>query len=257
LADKGATPGSALRSELDRQQRLLRPVYVPAATEVVCDHLQSLVLDGTLRPGEKLPAEPDLARMLRVGRSTIREAKKTLAARGLIESRGKQGTFVAPPPRDPTRLASLGELLADPALPDLHQTRQIVEVGALRIAALRATASDIAQLHSTLDRIAEDIDNGAADVADRLVGFHRNLVKASHNKVLVSVYDLIAHLLREHQLPFYPTVVQLHEEVESHRRLVEALASRNTDAATAAMHEHLDESEDLRLDALREVEADP
>lgn len=242
-------------SSVARVRGRLRPMRVPAATDLVTDHLQSMILDGTLRPGDKLPSEPDLARLLRVGRSTLREAKKTLVARGLIEARGKLGSFVAPPPRDPAKLASLRELLANQTLPDLHESRQIVETGALRAATLRATDAEIRGLHLTLDRIAEDISHEEPDVYLRLVTFHRNLVKASHNQVLVSVYDLLAHLLRENQVPYYPSVAELEEEVGSHRSLVDAIASGDPDTAAEAIREHLNDSEDLRLEALQDVES--
>lgn len=240
---------------LARIRARLQPMPTPAATELVTDHLQSMLLDGTLRAGDKLPSEPELAQLLRVGRSTLREAKRTLVARGLIEPRGKLGTFVAPPPKDPAKLASLHDLLANPRLPELHESRQIVESGALRAAALRASDADIKNLHAILDRIADDITRREQDVYLRLVTFHRNLVKASHNQVLVSVYDLLAHLLRENQVPFYPSLSELEEEVGSHRILVDAIASRDPDAAAAAIHDHLDESEDLRLEALEGVES--
>jgi GntR family transcriptional regulator, transcriptional repressor for pyruvate dehydrogenase complex len=233
----------------------MQPMRMPAATELVVDHLQTMILDGTLRAGDKLPSEPELAQLLRVGRSTLREAKQTLVARGLIEPRGKLGTFVAPPPRDPAKIASLRDLLANQTLPDLHETRQIVETGALRAAAVRASDAEIKGLHVTLDQIAADITRKEPDVYLRLVTFHRNLVKASHNQVLVSVYDLLAHLIRDNQVPFYPSVSQLEEEVGSHRLLVEAVASRDPQTAASAIHEHLEESEDLRLEALHEAQA--
>lgn len=233
----------------------LQPMRVPAPTEVVTDVLESMLLDGTLRAGDKLPSEPELAQMLRVGRSTLREAKKTLVARGLIEPRGKLGAFVAPPPQDPTKLASLRDLLANKTLPDLHESRQIVEAGALRAAAIRASDADIQGLHAILDQVAQDITRHEADVYLRLVTFHRNLVSASHNQVLVSVYDLLAHLIRENQVPFYPSVSELEEEVDSHRLLVDAIASRDPNAAAAAIQDHLAESEDLRLEALQETDS--
>jgi GntR family transcriptional regulator, transcriptional repressor for pyruvate dehydrogenase complex len=235
-----------------RPSELLRPVQIQSAADVVFERLQALILDRSLRPGERFPAEPDLADALQVGRSTIREAKKALIARGLLESRGRAGTFVAGPPSDPSRLPALRDLMANPALPDLHETRQLIEVGAIRLAAARATAADIADLYATLDQIGSGIAHGEPDVWRRLVTFHRNLVRVAHNEVLLPVFDLIAHLLLAHQVPYYPSIAELEAELRSHRELVALVAARDPDAAAAAMRHHLEDSEQLRRDALQD-----
>lgn len=248
--DKAAEPPAS--NDGRRPSNMLRPVHIQSATDVVFERLQALILDRTLRPGEQLPAEPDLAEALQVGRSTIREAKKALIARGLLESRGRGGTFVVGPPSDPSRLPALRDLMANPALPDLHETRQLIEVGAIRLAATRATATDVADLYATLDQIESDIARGEPDVWRRLVTFHRNLVRVAHNEVLLPVFDLIAHLLLAHQVPFYPSIAELEAELRSHRELVDLVAARDPGAAAAAMRHHLEDSEQLRQDALNQ-----
>lgn len=233
-----------------RPSHLLRPVQIQSATDVVFERIQAMILDRSLRPGEQLPAEPDLAAALRVGRSTIREAKKALIARGLLESRGRAGTFVVGPPSDPSRLPALRDLMANPTLPDLHETRQLIEVGAIRLATARATSADVADLYAALDQIEADIGRGEPDVWPRLATFHRNLVRVAHNDVLLPVFDLIAHLMLAHQVPFYPSIAELWAELRSHRELVDLVAAHDPDAAAAAMLHHLNDSEQLRQDAL-------
>jgi GntR family transcriptional regulator, transcriptional repressor for pyruvate dehydrogenase complex len=254
MAGGGAVKRPTASADGRGSSPLLRPVQIQSATDVVFERLQALILDRSLRPGERLPAEPDLAEALQVGRSTIREAKKALIARGLLESRGRAGAFVVGPPPDLSRLPALHDLLANPALPDLHETRQLIEVGAIRLAAVRATPSDISELYASLDRIGSDIAQGEPDVWRRLVTFHRNLVRAAHNEVLLPVYDLVAHLLLAHQVPFYPSIAELEAELRSHRELVALVARRDPDAAAAAMHSHLDDSEQRRQDALDQDE---
>jgi DNA-binding FadR family transcriptional regulator len=231
---------------------LLQRVELRSASDVVLDQLQALILEGRLRPGERLPAEPELSDALGVGRSTVREAKMTLQDRGLIESRGRLGTFVVGPPADVTRLPALRHLLADPALPELHEARLVVEVGAIRLAARRATDANLRDLYGSLDQIETDIVNGDPDVWPRLVTFHRSLVRVSHNQVLLSLFDLLAHLLLSHQVPYYPSVAELHEEVRNHRDLVDRVEARDPDAAAELMRLHLEESEQLRKEALRQ-----
>ena len=107
---------------------------------------------------------------------------------------------------------------------------------------------------SALDQIESDIALDRPDVWLRLVIFHRNIVRVAHNEVLLPVFDLIAHLLLEHQVPFYPSIAELQAELRSHRELVALVAARDPDAAAAAMREHLEESEQLRQDALHQDE---
>ena len=252
--DKPREGPDSPRRDSRRPVQRLRPVEVRPVSEVVAERLEALILDGTLRSGDQLPTEPELARALHVGRSTVREAKRALISRGLLESRQKLGTFVVGPPTDPSNLASLNSLLTNPQLPDLHESRQIVEVGSIRLAALRATSQDIDDLYGALTEIGEEIESGREDAWWRLVAFHRNLVVAAHNNVLLSIFDLTAHLISNYQVPFYLTVAELKLELESHRKLVDFLARRDAEGAASAMHEHLDASEELRRDAVEHPE---
>lgn len=246
-----AREGVSQRHRTGRQSSLWQRVELRSASDVVLDQLQALILEGRLRPGERLPAEPELSDALGVGRSTVREAKMTLQDRGLIESRGRLGTFVVGPPSDVTRLPALRHLLADPALPELHEARLVVEVGAIRLATQRATDADLSDLYGSLDQIEGDIVSGGPDVWPRLVTFHRSLVRVSHNQVLLSLFDLLAHLLVAHQVPFYPSVAELRREVGDHRELVDRVGACDPDVAAALMRMHLEESEQLRKEALR------
>lgn len=221
-------------------------------SDLVAERLEGLILDGTFRSGDRLPAEPQLAQALHVGRSTVREAKRALISRGLLESRQKLGTFVIGPPEDPSKLGSLNSLLTHSELPDLHESRQIIEVGSIRLAAQRSTREDIDDLYAALAEIGEEIDNGREDAWWRLVGFHRNLVAAAHNSVLLSVFDLLAHLISNEQVPYYLTVAELKLELESHRKLVGFLGRRDADGAANAMHEHLEVAEELTLGAVEQ-----
>jgi GntR family transcriptional regulator, transcriptional repressor for pyruvate dehydrogenase complex len=237
----------------DTYHGLWRPVEVRSATDVTFERLQTLIMSGRLKTGDRLPSEPELAQALRVGRSTVREAKKALIAQGLLESRGKLGTFVTAPSADSDLKKLLG-FLSDPALHDLHETRQIVEVAAIRLAAERATASDIAEMRGTIERLKVGFQRNEPEVWTLMVDFHRNIVKASGNRVLVSVFDLIARLIRLHQVPFYQSIADPQSELQSHQELLDLVEQRSPEAAAAAMMRHLEEAEHLRNEALENME---
>jgi GntR family transcriptional repressor for pyruvate dehydrogenase complex len=237
----------------DTYHGLLRPVEVRSATDVTFERLQTLIMSGRLKAGDRLPSEPELARALRVGRSTVREAKKALMAQGLLESRGKLGSFVTAASADSDLRKLLG-FLSDPALHDLHEARQIVEVAAIRLATERATAADIAEMRGTIERLNIGFQRNEPEVWTLMVDFHRNIVKASGNRVLVSVFDLIARLIRLHQVPYYQSIADPQSELRSHQELLDLVEQRSPEAAATAMMRHLEEAEQLRNEALENVE---
>jgi DNA-binding FadR family transcriptional regulator len=199
----------------DTYHGLLRPVEVRSATDVTFERLQTLIMSGRLKAGDRLPSEPELARALRVGRSTVREAKKALMAQGLLESRGKLGSFVT---------------------------------------AERVTAADIAEMRGTIERLKVGFQRNEPEVWTLMVDFHRNIVKASGNRVLVSVFDLIARLIRLHQVPYYQSIADPQSELRSHQELLDLVEQRSPEAAATAMMRHLEEAEQLRNEALENVE---
>jgi GntR family transcriptional regulator, transcriptional repressor for pyruvate dehydrogenase complex len=237
----------------DRYHGFLRPIEVRSAADVTFERLQTLIMSGRLKAGDRLPSELELARALKVGRSTVREAKKALMAQGLIESRGKLGAFVTAPSADSDLMKLLG-FLSDPTLHDLHEARQIVEVAAIRLAAERATAADIAEMRGTIERLKVGFERNEPEVWTLMVDFHRNMVKASGNRVLVSIFDLIARLIRLHQVPFYQSIADTQSELRSHQELLDVVEQRSPEAAAIAMMRHLEDAERLRNEALEDAE---
>lgn len=202
--------------------------------------LLRLIDGGTLHPGEKLPAEPELARQLGVGRSTVREAKQVLLGKGFLESRGKVGTYVADVTSRSLPLDLLHTLLTKDRIHELHQARNILEVGAIQLACENATDEELDALDEQLDRLSEvelDREFWAGTVA-----FHEQVVSACHNATVTYMYTALAAAMRADQLPLHVTQNDRREGVALHRRLVSALRTRNASAAGAAMTEHLQRS---------------
>ena len=126
-------------TEAHRLAGSVRTIEIHSAAHQVAAQIFGLIRDGVLKAGDSLPSEAELAAAFGVGRSTIREAKGALLARGFLESRGKRGTFVASPTAESLDVEMLAHLLSDEAIHDIYEARQIVEVGAVRLAAQAAT----------------------------------------------------------------------------------------------------------------------
>src|SRR5574342_711822 len=127
-------------------------------SQVVLEQLMEQIRSGSLRPGDRLPTEHELARALDVGRSSVREALRGLIAFGLIETKAGRGAVVTQQARSPLAhvrsSAHLLERVQKTALLDLLEVRECLEGQAAELAAQRATAEDVA----TIERAAGSVE---------------------------------------------------------------------------------------------------
>ena len=227
----------------------IRRVSTVSVVDRVASELIRLVKTDQLRAGDKLAAEPDLAKQLGVGRSTVREAKHVLISRGVLESRGKVGTFIADPNTRRIPLDMLDVLLTERRVEELHQARNILEVGAMRLACETATDAELAALAdllNELDRAGSDEEFWAGTVA-----FHGAIIRACHNATISYMFDSLSEAMRSAQLPVHVRQNERAAGVKLHRRLIEALRTRKPDTAAAEMADHLDQSHHHDMAVLR------
>jgi GntR family transcriptional regulator, transcriptional repressor for pyruvate dehydrogenase complex len=159
----------------------------------VIERMRTLVADGTYRIGDRLPSEPELCALFGVGRSTIREAMRVLANRGLVDVRHGEGTFVA----SNAAQESLEERLRQAALEDVYEARLLLELPLAELAAERRSARDLASMRACLRRRAHAIR--AADVqryTDSDFGFHLAVAKAAKNDALYGVYEAFVSVVK-------------------------------------------------------------
>lgn len=209
-----------------------------AIAEVIMGELRA----GTLRPGDKLPAEPELARQLKVGRTSLREAIRTLDTLGVLEVVRGRGTFVRHPP-------SVDELsdqfvqfsvTGGPAAAELLEVRIGLEGTAATLACLRATAED---LDLMAQRCREHEAARRRGDLDELVrtdeAVHESLVLASHNELLVSMYRSLVPGMAE----FRRHTLALDDAAErfdpQHRNIVAHIRNHDAAAARAAVVRHV------------------
>ena len=226
----------------------LRRLTAVSVVDQVAGELLRLISTNRLSAGDKLLAEPELARQLGVGRSTVREAKQVLMARGFLESRGKVGTFIADPSSRRVPIEMLRVLMTEQRVEELHQARNILEVGAIQLACQKAGESDIAELEAQVDALRTARTDQAFWAGT--VSFHEAIVRACHNATVSYMYASLSDAMRADQLPLNARDNDRREGIELHRRLISALRTRNPAAAAAAMTEHLAQSHHHDLDVL-------
>ncbi|WP_434358416.1 pyruvate dehydrogenase complex transcriptional repressor PdhR [Parasalinivibrio latis] len=230
----------------------------PKLSDVIEKELESLILEGTLSPGQKLPPERELAVKFDVSRPSIREAIQRLEAKKLLYRRQGGGTFVS------DRLwqsfsEPLIELLADhpESQFDLLESRHALEGISAHYAALRGTEEDFQRIRSCHDEIQRlqqkgDLEDEARAVMQYLVA----VTEAAHNVVLLHIVRSLAPLLEQNVLQNFELLYRrkdVVEKVSTHRAgIVEAIVSGEPEKARQASHAHLAYIEETLLDLRRE-----
>jgi DNA-binding FadR family transcriptional regulator len=164
------------------------------------DHLGEAVVSGRWGAAGALPPEPQLCEELGVSRTVVREAVKSLVAKGLLSIGPKVGTRVQPADQwnwfDPDVVAwHTKSGLSREFVRDLQELRRVVEPAAVRLAAERATASDLERLESAFAGMRAAIERGG-DYVRHDLAFHQGLLQASHNRMLVQMSKALSALLR-------------------------------------------------------------
>ncbi len=164
------------------------------------DALGEAIVAGHYPPGSAMPPEPSLCESLGVSRTVVREAVKSLVARGLVVTGPKLGTRVLPSDNwnwfDPDVVAWQSKAgLTREFLRDVQELRRVVEPAAVRLAAERATAADAAGLEAAYAGMKQAIEQGG-DYVSHDLAFHQGLLRASHNRMLVQMSQALGALLR-------------------------------------------------------------
>lgn len=206
----------------------------------VVQALGRAIVEGRFLPGTLLPGDDELELTYGVSRTVLREAMKTLAAKGLLIARARIGTKVTP--RRNWNLFDADVLtwhmdsgIGSGFLNQLFEMRLSIEPHAARLASLHAGPEDLARLQGHVEAMREAPDDRAFALAD--LEFHTAILEASGNVFMYSVGAVIeAALLSSFRLssPAADPGVQA-EVADAHGRIVAALAARDADAAAAAM----------------------
>ena len=208
-------------------------------TQQVVDYVRGLVASGQLRPGDRLPPERELARELKISRSSLRAGIGFLAAMGVLKSRHGAGTFVAsgPPALDSSSLSVLGELHG--FLPwQMFEARLVIEASVASLAAERATDEHIAEL-------AEEVAEMYAALADPQeylihdIRFHRTIARAAGNPILGALMETITANLYDGRRRTVQNSLDLKQSAEMHREIYRAIRSHNPPQAKLTMEQHL------------------
>jgi GntR family transcriptional regulator, transcriptional repressor for pyruvate dehydrogenase complex len=208
--------------------------------EQIVQQIEDSILKGTLKSGDQLPSERELALKFGVSRTAVREAVKALHEKGLVEAYSGRGTFITNGTSEAVRQSINLMLRIDQTdgSENLAEVRQILEPEIAAIAAARIQPQQIA-----LMREAFSVMNSALKDPDAYIeadlDFHLALAEAAENPLILSLLDSIVGLLREQRIKIFfeeggPERGQYH-----HARILLAIEKHDVEASRAAMRDHL------------------
>jgi GntR family transcriptional repressor for pyruvate dehydrogenase complex len=212
-----------------------------SAAADAAEKIKALITEGSLVAGSRLPPERDLCLLLAVSRPTLREAIRSLAAMGVLQSRQGAGTYV-------TDLASL--TLAEPlrfmiglnsrSLVELTDVRRLLESGAAEMAAREIRPDELDQLAAVIDELRLGTVHPARFI-ELDATFHRVIHVAARNGLLLALLDGMSGLAERSREITGRKPGLLAGTIRSHTRIYEALAAGEPGAARSAMVDHLEE----------------
>lgn len=203
------------------------------------DLLGVAIMSGRYAPGASIPPEPLLGEELGVSRTVVREAVKSLAAKGLVTTGPKVGTRVLPAEQwnwfDPDVVVWQSQVgLTREFLRDLQELRRVVEPAAVRMAAERATAEDIAGIEAAYEGMRHAVEEGG-DYVTHDLRFHQGLLRACHNRMVQQMSKALAALLRTSFEISTSRQDGPRQSLPLHRAVLDAVIARNPAKAEKAI----------------------
>ena len=217
--------------------------------EEVAKQIEHLILEK-LQPGDKLPSERELAEMLQVSRSSIRDAIRSLELTGLVEPRQGAGTIIrelsAQSLVNPfaNALKRRQELVSE-----LLDFRKMLEPPLAARAATHASSDEISEMDEILQRQEVTLSHGEASIAED-AEFHYSIALASGNSVVLKVLDILMDLLRETRERSLQLKGRPQRSLAGHRRILAAIKRHDAEAAKDAMRRHIEDVEEIVLEKL-------
>lgn len=211
--------------------------------EDIVEHIKSMVENGELKKGDKLPTERKLAEKLNVSRASIREAMRSLEVIGLIECRQGSGNYI----KDDFENLFLEPLsiifMLEKGSPlDIYELREVLELSTIMLSAARISDEDLEKLKNIKDEFRKTDQEKNSAVIDK--DFHYTIVRAADNPLITNLLNIISDLMDEFITYSRKNILECEENREKlltlHERIYEAIAEKDGYKAYKVMKEHFD-----------------
>ena len=234
----------------------------PSRSILISRHLEELILDGTLQPGDKIPSERQLCQRLQASRPLIREALKELRGRGVIDTVHGKGSFVIGMLDETHNINPLTRLYENHPrlLYDLLEVRELLEGEAYSLAAERGSTQDLYKITKAYQAMNQSPENNKdlLDTARLDHAFHRSIYEASHNPVLIHTLQSLMQLMLNSVVDSITSLYYLDrqkKQIDSHHLYIyNAIINRKPEEAKRMAIEHIHSIRDRMLEIEREEE---
>lgn len=212
--------------------------------EGVAKQIERLILKK-LQPGDKLPSERELAEMLRVSRSSIRDAIRSLELMGMVEPRQGAGTIVRELSSE-SMMNPIANALKrkEELVGELLDFRKMLEPQLAARAATRVSDEEVSEMEEILDRQEKRLRTGESTVGEDSE-FHYAIALASGNSVVLKVLDTLMDLLRDSRERSLQEDGRQQKSLAGHRRILSAIRRHDSEAAKVAMRRHIEDVEEI------------
>jgi len=226
----------------------LNKIKLDNPVDIIISQIRSLISEGKIKPGEKLPPERKMAEHFGVSRNQVREAINKLQFYGIVKVQPQSGTTVTG-----IGIVALEGLITDilkiekSDFKSLVDTRVVLEKEAARLAAINRSADNLIKMDLALVAYEKKLAQGGPAIEEDLL-FHVNIAEAGNNTVLKSLMMIITpDIVKNYRQLNVCNERNNKKTIEEHRNILEMISERNPDGALAAMGLHLEDVQQFSL----------
>ncbi|MFO2465123.1 FadR family transcriptional regulator [Pseudomonas sp. 15FMM2] len=215
----------------------IAPLIKRSLVDQALEQLRQRITQGKWAVGARLPTEPELSAELGISRNTVREAMRVLAFSGLIEIRQGDGSYL----RSMTDPLGAMRAMSHCSLAQAQETRQILEVEAVGLAALRRTDEDLQALREALAKSAAHYHGELEAYICADLIFHRRLVEAAHNPALSELYHYFSSIVGAHLRQTLSAQPRRQAVFDLHGALLDAVEQQDAELAKTLSRQLINE----------------
>jgi len=212
-------------------------------TQVV-NQITDAIINGTLKPGGKLPTEPELCETFQVGRNSVREAIKILEAYGVVYIKRPEGTFVNDSYNQKMLDPMLyGILLQKDFTQNIIQLRKVLDIGILHTILPTITPEECMEIRKAFEdlKVAASFDNNCQKLMEADMAFHLAITRSSHNELLLSMYSYVDRITIPSRLQAITSIINKGESdhfIRLHQMMLNMVEQKETTVVEKIINEH-------------------
>jgi len=208
--------------------------------EIIVERIKNMIMEGKLKTGDRLPSERELAEMFQVSRVPVREALKILEFMEILQHVPGDGIYLKSIGIDDllSKIDFMFETSTD-IISDLFEAREALELKSVELATIRHTETDLEAMGKCIEDMEQDINRGGEGIKAATC-FHTTICKASKNKVIARINDLLHNLTEISRSKTMEISGSAPVALGYHKQIFEMIKNNNVQGARNAMKDHLE-----------------